>query len=235
MKDYLKQTKGRLRTDVREEWELKMCRAMLCHNNAAERPFAVLRQYKRLYPSLSIENLAKLTHSLVNGSHRPGSSEFKAGIALTSDPRLRKAIVNLCSVKRKTAGIVTKFIRAELKADKEELCEVRKQKTEARFEDNIRKKAKRAAIRDHAETILHTSLVTSIAELNTQLQARCNSSSARITFLKEQFHARVSGESPRDYRGLGREFRGVHGKLKITPSDGTTGDEFFRILPLALP
>ena len=235
MKDYLKQTKGRLRTDVREEWELIMCRAMLCHNNAAERPFAVLRQYKRLYPSLSIENLAKLTHSLVNGSHRPGSSEFKAGIALTSDPRLRKAIVNLCSVKRKTAGIVTKFIRAELKADKEELCEVRKQKTEARFEDNIRKKAKRAAIRDHAETILHTSLVTSIAELNTQLQARCNSSSARITFLKEQFHARVSGESPRDYRGLGREFRGVHGKLKITPSDGTTGDEFFRILPLALP
>jgi hypothetical protein len=38
MKDYLKQTKGKLRTDVREEWELKMCRAMLCHNNAAERP-----------------------------------------------------------------------------------------------------------------------------------------------------------------------------------------------------
>ncbi len=36
MKDYLKQTKGRLRTEAREEWELKMCRAMLRHNNAAE-------------------------------------------------------------------------------------------------------------------------------------------------------------------------------------------------------
>ena len=79
-----------------------MCRAMLCHNNAAERPFAVLRQYKRLYPSLSIENLAKLTHSLVNGTHRPGSPEMKAGIALTADPRLRHAIGKLCSVKRKT-------------------------------------------------------------------------------------------------------------------------------------
>ncbi len=101
MKDYLKQTKERLRTEVREEWELKMCRAMLCHNNAAELQFAVLRQYKRLYPSISIENLAKLTHSLVNGTHRPGSPEWKAGIALTADPRLRNAIGKLCSVKRK--------------------------------------------------------------------------------------------------------------------------------------
>ncbi len=102
MKDYLKQTRGRLRTEVREEWELKMCRAMLCQNNTAERPFAVLRQYKRLYPSLSIENLAKLTHSLVNVTHRPGSTEWKAGIALTADPRLRNTIGKLCSVKQKT-------------------------------------------------------------------------------------------------------------------------------------
>jgi hypothetical protein len=105
MKEYLRQTKGSLRTEVRQEWELKMCRAMLCHNNAAERPFAVLRQYKRLYPSLSIENLAKLTHSLVNGTHRPGSPEMKAGIALTADLRLRNAIGKLCSVKRKTVPI----------------------------------------------------------------------------------------------------------------------------------
>ncbi len=62
--------------------------------------------------------------------------------------------------------------------------------------------------------------MTSIEELETQLQARCTSAAARITFMKEQFHARVFGETPRDYRGLGPEFRGVHGKLKLTPSDG---------------
>jgi hypothetical protein len=44
MKDYLKQTIGHLRTDGREEWEVKACSFMLCHNNHAERPFAVLRQ-----------------------------------------------------------------------------------------------------------------------------------------------------------------------------------------------
>jgi hypothetical protein len=42
MKDYLKQTNGRLRTNVRLEAEVKACKAMLCHNNHAERPFAVL-------------------------------------------------------------------------------------------------------------------------------------------------------------------------------------------------
>jgi hypothetical protein len=52
--------------------------------------------------------------------------------------------------------------------------------------------------------------------------------------MKEQFHARVSGETPRDYRGLGPEFRGVHGKLKLTPSDGKTGKEPNPILPTAL-
>ncbi len=116
---------------------------------------------------------------------------------------------------------MTRLIREEYQADRVEQVEVRKQKADKRYEDNIRKKAKRAAIRDHAETILHTSLVTSIAELDTQLQARCTSAAARMTFMKEQFHARVSGETPRDYRGLGPEFRGVHGKLKLTPSDGT--------------
>jgi hypothetical protein len=113
---------------------------------------------------------------------------------------------------------------------------VRKRKAENRYEANIRKQAKRAAIRDHAETILHTSLVTSIAELNTQLQARSSSAMARMNFLKEQFHARAFGEAPRDYRGLGPEFRGVHGKLiKLTPSDGTTGNAFYHIHPIPLP
>jgi hypothetical protein len=101
MKDYLKQTRGHLRTEEREEWEIKKCKAMLCHNNHAERPFAVLRQYNRLYPSLSLPNLSKLSQSLVNGTHRPGVKGVEAGIALTADPRLRTIIGVLCSVRQK--------------------------------------------------------------------------------------------------------------------------------------
>jgi hypothetical protein len=101
MKDYLKQTNGHLRTDGREEWEVKACSFMLCHNNHAERPFAVLRQYKRLYPSLSLVNLSKLSQSLVNGTHRPAGNGMVAGVALTADPRLRTCIGQLCSVRKK--------------------------------------------------------------------------------------------------------------------------------------
>jgi hypothetical protein len=92
MKNYLKQTNGNLQNNAREQWEVDMCKAMLCHNNAAERPFAVLRQYQRLYPSLSIENLAKLTTSIVNGTHRPALKGQSAGVALTSHPHPRPAI-----------------------------------------------------------------------------------------------------------------------------------------------
>jgi hypothetical protein len=100
MKDYLKQTNGTLQTGNLEKWEVDKCKDMLCHNNWAERPFAVLRQYKRIYPSMSIENLGKLSNSMVNGTHRPAMRGLAGGIALTADPRLKQCIGALCSVRR---------------------------------------------------------------------------------------------------------------------------------------
>jgi hypothetical protein len=101
MKDYLKQTtNGTLRTGVREAWELEKCKAMLRHNNGTERPFAVLRQYKLIYPSMSIGNLGKLSNSIVNGTHRPAMRRLAGGIALTADPRLKKCVGALYSVRR---------------------------------------------------------------------------------------------------------------------------------------
>jgi hypothetical protein len=99
MQDYLKQTNGKLQSANRDAWELEKCKHMVCHNNAAERPFAVLRQYKRLYPSLSRDNLSKLSNSLVNGTHRPAVNGVAAGCALTADPRLRDCVGKLCSVR----------------------------------------------------------------------------------------------------------------------------------------
>ena len=120
-------------------------------------------------------------------------------------------------------------MRVEMKADEAESRVVRKRKAEERTAANVRKKAKQAAVRDHAETILlvSTSLVTSLADFEIQLQARCSVSSARCAFLRDQFHARVSGETPRQYPGLGPEFRSKYGKLKLTPSESTTNKEAY--------
>ena len=118
-------------------------------------------------------------------------------------------------------------MRDATRADKKEQDAVRKRKGEERYANNVRKKAKHAAKRDHAETILGTSLVTTVAALDVQLQARSNSGSARLHFLKEQFHARVSGETPRVYPGIGAEFRSKFGKLKLTPNDASTSKEAY--------
>jgi hypothetical protein len=39
---YLRQTNGVLANQTREDWEEKAVEGLLCHNNNAERPFAVL-------------------------------------------------------------------------------------------------------------------------------------------------------------------------------------------------
>ena len=124
MKDYLKQTNGEYQTEGRPTWELEAASKMLCHNNAAERPFAVLRQYKRMYPSLSLGNLCKLIHSIINQTHRPASNVNAAGIAISGDPILRECVSSLCQVRTKTIGKITKFIRAAHRADSLESKEV---------------------------------------------------------------------------------------------------------------
>ena len=101
MGDYLSQTDGHLSNDKREDWEIEAVKGMMSHNNFAERPFAVLKAFAKMYPALSLRNLAWLSHSLVNGTHRPsrtfgkfkdrdGNHNRDAGIALTAHPALKK-------------------------------------------------------------------------------------------------------------------------------------------------
>jgi hypothetical protein len=120
-------------------------------------------------------------------------------------------------------------MRAEWKKDKLESTDVRKRKAAKKYDDNVRKKAKQAAKRDHAETILSTSLVTSVPDLEIQLRARLNSSAARISYLKDQFHARISGENPRVYPAIGPEYRSKFGKLKLTPCDAKQNKEEYLV------
>jgi hypothetical protein len=70
MKDYLRQTDGPLRNELREPWENKAVQQMVSHNNHAKRPFAVVKEFWDIYPSLSLSNLSWLSHSISNGTHR---------------------------------------------------------------------------------------------------------------------------------------------------------------------
>ena len=129
MKDYLHQTDGPLRNDLREPWENKAVQQMVSHNNHAERPFAVVKEFWNIYPSLSLSNLSWLSHSISNGTHRcaeiygPHNKRTAlttrlAGIAITAHPDLKRAVNKLCSVRRKSIGRVTALAREAHKQDK---------------------------------------------------------------------------------------------------------------------
>ena len=65
-------------------------------------------------------------------------------------------------------------------------------------------KAQKAGKRDKADYTAHKELVRDDNELNIQLQARKGNKKARLAFLHEQYHARVSCGNPRIYPGLGK-------------------------------
>ena len=230
MGDYLKQTDGKLSNGKRDSWELEATKRMLCHNNHAERPFAVLRAIWKSYPSLSLQNLGWLSHSLANGTHRPahtygilkdgdGHHSREAGIALTAHPNLKRAVNVVCSVRRKTIGAVTQMVRAAQASDREEQVATRKRKAHEKYLKNLRLKASKALKADKAEFTAAHNLAVSIQNLNDELQARMTNKQSKIKYLKDQFDARVVGDLQRTYNTIGPEFRKRGGGLRKCPAD----------------
>jgi hypothetical protein len=243
---YLRQTNGPLANDKRAEWESKAAQDMLCHNNNAERPFATMRAYNKLYPAMTAQNLSWLSHSLVNGTHRPAhvfgrtskkdiKNMIPPGIALTAHPVLRQAVNVLCSVRTQKSGAITNMVREANEAEVLAKNALRKSKAKEDFDENVRLKSVRLEKRDKAEYIAMTALVSDAATLAQHLAARKSSKKSRLTFLTEQYHARVSGVNPRIYPGLGDEFRNKYGKLRITPKlTGQCGEAYLLKLVKAM-
>jgi hypothetical protein len=64
-------------------------------------------------------------------------------------------------------------------------------------------------------------MVTTLAALRVQLDSFGSSKQSKWKFLRDQFHARLSGATPRSYPSIGKEFRSKYGKLKVTSNVGT--------------
>jgi hypothetical protein len=230
MGDYLKQTNGKLCNDKRETWELEAVKGMVSHNNHAERPFAVLRAIWKTYPSLSLKNLGWLSHSLANGTHRPASTYgvckdtdgnhcSKPGIALTAHPELKRAVSVVYSVRRKLIGSVTELVRAAQISDSEAQITTRKRRAREKHLHRIRLKASQAAKADKAEHTAAHHLVLSTKDLLDELTGRRNNKQSQITFLKEQFDARVVGDLKRTYSSIGDRYRKRGGGLRKCPPE----------------
>ena len=69
MGHYLKSTGGIYCNELRAEWELEAVAKLLSHNNAAERPFGIVKAYFQAFQTLKLSTLANYSLALTNGCH----------------------------------------------------------------------------------------------------------------------------------------------------------------------
>jgi hypothetical protein len=113
---YLEATGGRQSNANKTEWEKEITSHMICTNNPAESPFATVRAYLNIYPSMKLRTLAAncsavcngnphpnpyshlfpfpifhlVTFTLQQGSHRPQLGETTAGVGIDGCTRVEK-------------------------------------------------------------------------------------------------------------------------------------------------
>jgi hypothetical protein len=94
---YLEATDGKCAESKLELWEKDRAGGLLCHKNAAERPFGVMKWLKKIYPSIA--------HAVVNGTHTTGGS------ASTAHGDLKAALRKLLCIRKATMGAITRMAR----------------------------------------------------------------------------------------------------------------------------
>ena len=71
MGQYLEATGGRQSNANKTEWEKEVTSRMICTNNPAESPFATVRAYLNIYPSMKLRTLAANCNAVCNGTCFP--------------------------------------------------------------------------------------------------------------------------------------------------------------------
>ena len=160
MGNYLEATNGKYTESRLEQWEIDRASGLLCHNNAAERPFGVMKWLKKMYPSMTISSLSHIAHAIVNGTYTEGRS------AATADEYLKTALRKLCCIRQKTMGAITKMVRDDHVGDwtKREVHIADHRKT---AEEKAMTTAKKRAVK--VDTARETVMVQTTDELNLQL------------------------------------------------------------------
>ena len=235
MSEYLESTNGACRTSNLNDWEKDLTKQLRSDNNPAERPFAVMKDLQHKYPSMSLVNLGRLSQARVNGTFRIGSEGGKTkktkmrivedGVAMRAHPKLRQAVTRLCSVKRYSLGLVTQMVRGHVKHDEAADAARRKEDRSKLIQDKVRVARSKA---EQLEAAQETS-TCSMAGLLVHLKGLEGQKGNTIKFLKSQFKARVTGRGWK-YETINAEYRGISGKLKMTPPSGRDEVEYLTSL-----
>jgi hypothetical protein len=235
MGDFLVSTDGKKNKVYTTEWEMERASHLVCHNNWAERPFAVVKALAHLYPKMSLANLSSLAHARVNGTYRSPTIEANklkrkrnkqtmesGGAVQTAHPAIQESVSRLCCVRECSLGAVVKM-RRELRGKDTEASRmhVAEHRANALAEQERLASVRVARLNKHAET----TLIATVEELkDTILELGVGQT---MEVLKAQFNKRVIdlhcmypvSVIPTEYRTK-KATAGEYHKLKMSPSSG---------------
>ncbi len=164
MGKYLESTGGIYRNAIRKDWELEKVSKLLAHNNAAERPFAVVKAYLDCFPTMKLSTLANYSLATSNGSHQAAGTQGKTaktklrlpkppGIAVSSPYALRTTVTKLCGVRRMLPGLITALLRTKYAKDCADENTRRKAYTQAELDKKARGHLKKGIKFNNVSTI----------------------------------------------------------------------------------
>ena len=222
MGDYLEATGGGKTNASLTDFQRARSKKLKCHNNNAERPFAVIKQLWKLFPSMRLHMLTYLASARVNGTFREGGA-YKA-----CTPKLKKALHKLCCIRDKTPGAITLMVREHRAADKKKADVHTLEVEKAKQEENERILRARASKKNAA---FEADISPTLAIFNLRLRGK-KTKKATLEFLKMEFSSRVGrwgNEYPMDvvgheYRCKNRDANGDQ-KLKMTSTAPDVRDQ----------
>ncbi len=218
---------------------------LISHNNAAERPFGIVKAYLNVYKTMKLSTLANFSLAITNDSHQPAGKFGKttntkkrepkpAGIAVTSPEVLKCAVTKLCGTRVVNTGKVTALLRAKCASDTQ-LADARRK---ARMQAELARKARQHLKKEYNLTRTWKSHLKKGIKLNQNMEEPLAVSPQDLedelellghaklltsyAYLKRQFSAREARANSEkfNYPAIGVQYRDKGGKkLKFTPSN----------------
>ena len=182
MGKYLESTGGELASSKLEQWQKDALKKAVCHNNHAERTFAVMKAMAKGYPFMKLSTLTAVTMARMNGDFT------SANKSRTVDPRLREAVARLCRVRQRSPGAIATMCRLDRYTDQRDY----KVHHEKERDNKIRASNELAASRAKTLDIqMKANLAQPLEGFNMQLEAFNGAVGETVRYLKEQFHGRI--------------------------------------------
>ena len=236
--DYLEEHDGKFANSKLSEKAVERTAPLVCHNNHAERPFAVIKSMAKLYPSMRLDALTHLARARLNGTFKVVGKGPTAlfGACVLAPPEVQKVMSELCSVRSCSLGAVVKLKRADRNNDWKDGTEMRKKKRADKKTKEERLLLKRAAAANDAQ---EAELLETPAAVVLELRS-LDTMKSKMALLTHEFDSRVNRgrEYPMSLIGMESRLSSKGFKLRKTPMESkptsTRKFEYMKELVLAM-